>query len=161
MDELLIEQIEKYLHKNYKDYIRFSVNLRPNLLQRIKEYIDSLFKSPPETFSQRLLKLIDEKGKTDVEIYKAAHIDRRLFSKIRSDKNYKPSKKTAVSLAIALELNKDEARDLVKRAGYYLSYCIKEDVIVLYFLETQKYDLNLINEVLEYYGLPQLGKDES
>lgn len=119
--------------------------------------LDDLMKHMDETFSEMLLRLIDEKGKSDVEVYKKANIDRKLFSKIRSNKNYQPNKKTAISLLIALELSLDEAKDLLMKAGYTLSMSNRFDVIIRYFIEEEKYDMFLINETLFTYELPLLG----
>lgn len=121
--------------------------------ERIENLIDNL----KEPFSTALLRLIDEKGKTDVDVYKRANLDRKLFSKIRTGKSYVPSKRTALALAVALELTLEETDDLLERAGYALSHSQKFDVIVEYFIINGKYDIFRINEILYKYEQPLLG----
>ena len=109
-------------------------------------------------FSQALLELIDQKGKSDAEVYRKANIDRRLFSKIRSGKNgYTPKKTTILALAISLELTKQETQDLLSKAGYALSPSSTFDVIVEFFLESRRYNIFEINETLFAYNQPTLG----
>ena len=119
--------------------------------------IDDLMNQMEETFSQRLLRMIDERGMTDSEAYTKAYVDRRHFSKIRKDINYAPNKKTVLAFTIALELSLDEAKDLLRSAGFALSRSSKTDIIVAYFLQNKIYDMFEINDVLYAYGQPIFG----
>lgn len=116
--------------------------------------IDDLMNQMEETFSQKLLRMISERGMTDSEAYTKAYVDRRHFSKIRKDEFYSPNKKTVLAFAIALELSLDEAKDLLACAGYALSRSSKVDIIVAYFLQNKIYDMFEINDILDAYGQP-------
>lgn len=119
--------------------------------------LGNLLDNMDETFSEMLLRLIDEKGKKDTDVYKGANMDRKLFSKIRSNRAYNPKKTTVLALAISLELSLEETNELLRSAGYALSMGQKSDVIMQYFLERREYDLLLINETLLYFGQTLLG----
>ena len=110
-----------------------------------------------ESFSEMLLRKIDEKGMTDAACYKRANIDRRLFNKIKNNPSYRPSKQTALAFAIALELPMNEAKELLMKAGFALSHSNKEDIVVEYCIMTGNYNLIEINEVLFKLDLQPLG----
>ncbi len=172
VSEELIGEVASYLDANYVEEDVEQRRLRRNLLEVERGFLtsyqtvgeavleaplDDLVGNLDEPFAETLLRLIDTKGKDDVDVYKKANLDRRLFSKIRSNKGYMPSKRTVLALAIGLELSLDETNDLLKRAGFALSQSKVSDVIVEYFIVHGKYNIYEINEVLFRYDQPLLG----
>ena len=172
VSEELIGEVASYLDANYVEEDVEQRRLRRNLLEVERGFLtsyqtvgeavleaplDDLVGNLDEPFAETLLRLIDTKGKDDVDVYKKANLDRRLFSKIRSNKGYMPSKRTVLALAIGLELSLDETNDLLKRAGFALSHSKVSDVIVEYFIVHGKYNIYEINEVLFRYDQPLLG----
>ena len=119
--------------------------------------LDDMLDELDASFSETLLKLIDRTGKKDSEIYKKANVDRKLFSKIRNNPDYKPSKATAIAFAIALELDLEETKDFIARAGFALSRSSKFDVIIEYFIKQKNYDVFAINEALFAFDKSLLG----
>jgi hypothetical protein len=134
---------------------------KPKPLAKVEKAVDpdleSLLRQLDEGFSRTLLKLIDERGMTDVQCYKRANIDRKLFSKIRSDPAYKPSKTTAIALALALELPLPETQALLGRAGYTLSHSFLFDIIVEACIQKGVFNVLDVNELLFSYDQPLLG----
>ena len=122
-------------------------------ISSLEELVDSV----GETFCEMLFRKIEEKGLSDAEVYKKADIDRKLFSKIRSNPAYHPQKNTVIALALALELPIDEFNDMLARAEYAFSPSSKADLIIKYFVEHGVYDLMTINFTLDEYGLEIIG----
>jgi len=131
-------------------YFQYQV-MRPMKIENVHKELD-------EPFSRALLRLIDASGMTDAQVYKRANIDRRLFSKIHIGAGYHPSKRTALALAIALELKPDAANDLLAKAGYSLSKSQLVDVVVAKFINCNQFDISKINEALYQLNQKPLGR---
>ena len=151
-DEILFG-LEKFLAEKYiksQDKILFQACYNPAMS------LDSIVHIVTKTFQDKLFSMIREKNLDEVDVYKNANITRQAFSKIRSKKDYHPSKNTVFSLAIGMKLNMDEASELLEKAGYTFSSASKSDLIVQYFIYHKIYNIDAINEALNKYGFGTL-----
>lgn len=167
ISEDMKREVSDYISKNYielgrekPDYSIFNELIKGAGITFSKKEAFSLadlVNEVGESFHEMLFLKIDMSGMTDVEVYKRANIDRKLFSKIRSNPAYHPRKQTVLALAIALKLSLDDTIDLLSRAEYALSPGSKGDLIVKYFIEHEVYDIMAINYALDEFEQPVLG----
>ena len=147
----LLTQVDLYVKNSFIDLsgAKFSIGrMSPEAQAELEKKLQKI----QQTFPQYLLACIAERGLNEVEVYKKAHLDRRVFSKLRNEKDYMPSERTLWAILLAMELNIDEAQEILNEGGFALSYTNKEDVIIRYFFEKRIYDIFLVNEVLDHYG---------
>lgn len=167
LTEQLRQSLAEYIRLNYVEPHPHSIDYShkggivkesgKNYSNKESFTLEQLMEELGESFHDMLFLKIDTSGKTDVEVYKRAGIDRKLFSKIRSNPAYHPRKQTVLALAIALELPLNDTVDLLARAEYALSPSSKGDLIVKYFIEQGIYDIDVINFALDEYDQPTLG----
>ena len=173
LSEAMLANLNVYLRENYEDTrssvcetqnfdvetlsCRDFLPMAPSVMDGGGSGLPDLLENLDAGFSETLLTLIDRTGKKDSEIYRKANVDRKLFSKIRNNPDYKPSKTTAIAFAVALELDLEETEDFISRAGYAFSHSSKFDVIIEYFIKEKVYDIFVINEALFAYDQCLLG----
>ena len=172
LSEKLFHSVKHYIDEHYvqekelEEYVLYNAattnRIRPQspmpmmAMCEAPRSLEDLVNELDDTFSESLIRHIDRKGLKDADVYKKANIDRKLFHKIKNNKDHKPTKATALAFAIALELSLDETLDLIGRAGFTLTHSSKFDIIIEYFLLEENYDIFEINETLFHFGQPTL-----
>lgn len=158
---LLASKVSKKLAKNQYDLTMLEsprIRIEDNKSDYAKQKIDEFIKqNRNKSFRDLLFKYIDDQNKKDAEVYKQALLDRRLFSKIRSDENYHPNKKTVIALGLALKLDLNQLLTLLKAAGYTLSESSNFDLIIVYCVNHKIFLIDKINEILDNFKLKPLG----
>jgi hypothetical protein len=163
LDQKLLEELREYIDRH------LNILMAPNLFEASYHIEDMISEDRKEnelenfiknnrkpTLQQVLFKFIDKKEVSDADVYKKAGLDRKHFSKIRSNPDYKPRKNTIIALALALELNKKETDKLLSSAGYSLSDSDTSDLVILFCLEKKIYDIDYVNQALDYFSLKPL-----
>ena len=156
--EFLIE-LKKYVDKHIPILVRENTCLHESYVETPvmqNDMTDYITKKKKPSFNKFLFKYIDESGMSDAEVYKKAGLDRRLFSKIRSNPEYHPGKSTAIALALALELDMMKTEELIETAGYSLSYSETFDLVITYCIENKVFNINDVNMALDYFSLKPL-----
>ena len=161
MDERLLAALASYIDAHYEverktrhlrmDDLRTFAGPRTSSIDLLGA-INGLLKKMEDSFSEHLLYLIERTGRKPSEIYAKAGVTKAHFSKIRTDKNYHPTKETALAFALALHLSLADAQDLLRRAGYTLSHSSESDLIVEFFIAHRKYNVDQVNLCLAHYG---------
>ena len=170
------EDLEKYIEENYVEFFEdedsaeicglpeeelgygFGTFSAPReCMAYAARSLDDVVGNLEKSFMEMVFTFADSKGMTDTEVQKKANIDRKAFSKLKCGTTKNPSKSTALAFAVALELNLDETKDLLSRAGFALSPCSKMDLIVRYFIERNVYDIDVVNIALYEHGEQTLG----
>lgn len=163
LTEQILNELQLFIDNNCNDFIvcecspsfsRKKVEADAITPHELENFIEG---NKEPTFSQTLLKFIDKNGLNDSQVYKKAGMDRRHFSKIRSNPEYKPTKNTVVSLALALELDKSKTNELLSSAGYSLSKSEVFDLIILFCIEKKIYKIDDVNSALCYFSLKPIG----
>ncbi|WEG14417.1 hypothetical protein PU629_08685 [Pullulanibacillus sp. KACC 23026] len=154
LNQGLLQELQNYIDKRFALSATRPILCNEPFLEDIQDYIKT---NRRPAFNQLLLNLIDQKGYSDPTIYKKAGIDRRHFSKIRSNSNYRPGKDTIISLALALELTLEEAEDLLSSVGYSFSDSEPFDLAIQFCIERQIYKLDDVNLALDHLELKVLG----
>lgn len=164
LDQKIVRELKEYIRKHQEKILVLDMCQAPYPLEdneilenvRHSELEDFIRSNEKPSFRQELFHLIDDKGLTDPEVYKRAGIDRKLFSKIRSNPSYKVGKNTAIALSLALQLNKKETGNLLSSAGFSLSDSDTYDLVIKFCLEKKIYDLDYVNQALDTLNLKPL-----